>query len=67
MEVSVSMSLSLSAGLLAVCTTAYRRLPVCLDLHCAPGETVGMKQQVAGLSLDILPVVSTRGRELEMH
>lgn len=53
---------SLSAGLLAVCAAAYRPQPVCLDLHCAPGETVGVKQQVACLRLDVLPVVGTRGR-----
>lgn len=61
-KVNVSVSLSLGAGLLAVCTTAYRPLPVCLDLHCAPAETVGVKQQVAGLCLDVLPVAGTRGR-----
>lgn len=61
-EVNVRVSLCLGAGLLAVCTTSYRPLTVCLDLHCAPGEAVGVKQQVAGLCLDILPVVGTRGR-----
>ena len=61
-KVNVSVSLSLGAGLLAVCTTAYWPLPVCLDLYRAPCETVGVKQQVAGLCLDVLPVVSTRGR-----
>lgn len=58
----MSVSLSLGVGLLAVYATAYRPLTVRLDLHCAPGETVGVKQQVARPRLDVLPVVGTRGR-----
>lgn len=61
MGVNVSTSLSLGTGLTAVCTTAYQPLPVRLDLHCAPGEAVGVKQQVASLRLDVLPVATTRG------
>lgn len=53
---------SLGASLLAVCATACHPLPVCLDLHCAPGEAVGVKQHVTRLCLDLLPVVSTGGR-----
>lgn len=60
-------SLSSGTGLLAVSTTAYQPLSVCLDLHCAPAETVGVEQQVAGLRLDVLPVVSTRGRCENKH
>lgn len=65
-EVSISKSLSSGTRLLAVRAAAYHPLPVCLDLHRAPCETVGVKQQVAGFCLDILPVASTR-RRCEEH
>lgn len=58
----VNASLTLRTGLMAVCTGAYWPLPVCLDLHRASGETVGVKQKMANVRLHILPVVGTRWR-----
>lgn len=56
------VEVSLGVRLLAVRTGVCQPLSVCLDLHCAPAETVGVKQQVAGLGLNVLPAASTRGR-----
>lgn len=41
-SVGVSVSPSLSSELTAVCTTAHRPVPVCLNLHCASAEAVGV-------------------------
>lgn len=49
------------AGQLTLCTATYCPLSVSLDLDRASGQSIGVKQQVAGLGLDVLPVVGTRG------
>lgn len=58
----VGGGLGSGAGLLAVSAAPQRPLSVALDLHGAAAQTVGVQQQVAGLGLDLLPVVGTRGR-----
>lgn len=60
-ESSWKRRVSLSAVLLTVCTDAHGPLSVRLDLNRASGQAVGVEQQVAGLCLDILPLVGTQG------
>ena len=45
-----------------MCTGACSPVSVCLDLHGAPGQAVGVDQQVSGLGLHVLPRTGTRGR-----
>lgn len=47
---------------MTVRATAHHPLSVGLDLHCALCDSVGVEKQVASLRLDVLPILSTRGR-----
>lgn len=55
-------SVTLGAWLVTVRATAHHPLSVGLDLHCALCDSVGVEKQVASPRLDVLPILSTRGR-----
>lgn len=54
--------MDLGARLVTVRAAAHGPQSVGLDLHCALSDGVGVEKQVASLGLDLLPIVSTRGR-----